>query len=139
MTSVQTKITELMTQKKITVLDIEKNTGINRNTIYSILSGTSKNPSASNLQLIAKALGVPLQAILVDEAEIRSDLLNHKQMETLRDVTTATINMIIEKNNEMPLNKIVSLIKEVYLYSIKLNPPSIDNRFIDWLIDKNKY
>lgn len=138
MTNVQAKINELMTQKKITVLDIEKNTGINRNTIYSILSGTSKNPSASNLQLIAKALGVSLQAILMDEAEIGSDRLNRNQMETFRDVTAATINIIIEKNKEMPLDKIVSLIKEVYLYSIKLDPPSIDNRFIDWLIDKDK-
>jgi len=138
MTNVQAKINELMTQKKITVLDIEKNTGINRNTIYSILSGTSKNPSASNLQLIAKALGVSLQAILMDEAEIGSDRLNSNQMETFRDVTAATINIIIEKNKEMPLDKIVSLIKEVYLYSIKLDPPSIDNRFIDWLIDKDK-
>ena len=138
MTNVQAKINELMTQKKITVLDIEKNTGINRNTIYSILSGTSKNPSANNLQLIAKALGVSLQAILMDEAEIGSDRLNRNQMETFRDVTAATINIIIEKNKEMPLDKIVSLIKEVYLYSIKLDPPSIDNRFIDWLIDKDK-
>ena len=138
MTNVQAKINELMTQKKITVLDIEKNTGINRNTIYSILSGTSKNPSASNLPLIAKALGVSLQAILMDEAEIGSDRLNRNQMETFRDVTAATINIIIEKNKEMPLDKIVSLIKEVYLYSIKLDPPSIDNRFIDWLIDKDK-
>ncbi len=138
MTNVQAKINELMTQKKITVLDIEKSTGINRNTIYSILSGTSKNPSASNLQLIAKALGVSLQDILVDEAEIGNDRLNRDQMKTFRDVTTATINIIIEKNKEMPLDKITSLIKEVYLYSIKLDPPSIDNRFIDWLIDKNK-
>lgn len=138
MTNVQGKINQLMTQKKITVLDIEKGTGINRNTIYSILSGTSKNPSASNLQLIAKALGVSLQDILVDEEEIRSERLNHNQMKTFRDVTAATINIIIEKNKEMPLDKIFSLIKEVYLYSIKLDPPSIDNRFIDWLVDKNK-
>ena len=138
MTNVQGKINELMTQKKITVLDIEKSTGINRNTIYSILAGTSKNPSASNLQLIAKALGVSLQDILVDEAELGSDRLNRDQMETFRDVTAATINIIIKKNKEMPLDKIVSLIKEIYLYSIKLDPPSIDNRFIDWLVDKNK-
>ena len=138
MTNVQGRINELMTQKKITVLDIEKNTGINRNTIYSILSGTSKNPSASNLQLIAKALGVSLQDILVDEAEIVNDHLNSDQMETFRDVTAATINIIIKKNKEMPLDKIVSLIKEVYQYSIKLDPPSIDNRFIDWIVDKNK-
>ena len=138
MTNLQGRINELMTQKKITVLDIEKNTGINRNTIYSILSGTSKNPSASNLQLIAKALGVSLQDILVDEAEIANDHLNSGQMETFRDVTAATINIIIKKNKEMPLDKIVSLIKEVYQYSIKLDPPSIDNRFIDWIVDKNK-
>jgi len=138
MTNVQGKINELMTQKKITVLDIERSTGINRNTIYSILSGTSKNPSASNLQLLAKALGVSLQDILMDEAEIGNDRLNRDRMEAFRDVTAATINIIIKKNKEMPLDKIISLIKEVYQYSIKLDPPSIDNRFIDWLVDKNK-
>ncbi|HJD64513.1 MAG TPA: helix-turn-helix domain-containing protein, partial [Rickettsia endosymbiont of Sericostoma sp.] len=39
---------------------MEKKTGISRNTVYSILYGSSKNPSATNLQLIAKALDVNL-------------------------------------------------------------------------------
>ena len=67
MASLQVKISELMAQKKINAIDIEKETGLNRNTVYSIIAGNSKNPSAHNLQLIAQALGVTLESILIDD------------------------------------------------------------------------
>jgi len=35
-------------------------------------------------------------------------------------------------------NKLISIIKEVYKYTLKATPPSVDERFIDWLLDKYK-
>ena len=58
MTKLRNKIRALMAQKDISAVKIEKTTGLNRNTVYSIIAGNSKTPSAQNLQLIAKALGL---------------------------------------------------------------------------------
>jgi transcriptional regulator with XRE-family HTH domain len=49
------RLRELMSRKKINAAEIERRTGLNRNTVYSILGGHSKSPSMHNLQLLAKS------------------------------------------------------------------------------------
>jgi len=138
MVSLQVKISELMTQKKINAIDIEKETGLNRNTVYSIVAGNSKNPSAYNLQLIAKALGVTLESILIDDEEIQISSLSNQQMKAFADASSTTINIIIKKELNFPLSKLISIIKEVYQYALKADPPCVDDKFVDWLLDKYK-
>ena len=135
MSHFQFKISELMNQKKMTVSDIEKTTGLNKNTINSILNGASKNPSASTLRSIAKALDVSLETILSDD-EMNIDSLTKEQMKIFSEVTTATVNIIIAKDLNFTIDKLHSLIKEIYQYSIKISPPYIDDRFIHWIVDK---
>jgi len=138
MANLQAKLSQLMTEKKITAVDIERETGLNRNTVYSIIAGNSKNPSAHNLQLIAKALNVNLESILIDYEDANLDSLSPQQMQAFVEATNTTVSIIIEKELNFSLNKIITLIKEVYQYSIKVDPPCIDTRFIHWIIDKHK-
>ena len=128
-----------MTKKGINAVDIEKSTGLSRNTIYSIISGASKNPSAYNLQLIAKALDVSLESILTAPADIQLDTLSPAQMKALSEATDVTVNAVIERKLDFSYEKLTSLIKEVYQYTIKTDPPCVDSRFINWLLDKCKY
>ena len=138
MSSLPKTISQLMERKKINALDIERETGLNRNTIYSIVAGGSKNPSAQNLQLIAQALGVTLESILMDEEEVQINSLSEQQMQAFAQTTNATINIIVAKQLNFSLDKLISIIKEVYKYTLKATPPSVDDRFIDWLLDKYK-
>ncbi len=136
MANLQLKLSEIMTQKKMTLSDIEKTTGLNKNTINSILTGASKNPSANTLSIIAKVLDVSLESILSDD-EVKIGELNKDQMKIFSDVTSATINIIIDKDLTFTIDKLYSLIKEIYQYSVKINPPYIDDRFIHWIVDKH--
>jgi transcriptional regulator with XRE-family HTH domain len=136
MANLQLKLSELMTQKNITISDIEKLTGLNKNTINSILTGASKNPTANTLRAIAKALDVSLEFILSDN-EINIDALDKNQMKIFSEVTSTTIDIIINKNLSFTIDKLNSLIKEIYQYSVKVDPPYIDERFIHWIIDKH--
>lgn len=138
MTNIQVKISELMTRKKINAIDIEKETGLNRNTVYSIIAGNSKNPSAYNLLLIAKSLGVTLESILIDGEEIEITSLSNQQMIAFAEATSTTVNVIIARELNLPLTKLITIIKEVYQYALKADPPSVDSRFVDWLLDKYK-
>jgi len=136
MANLQLKLSELMTQKNVTISDIEKTTGLNKNTINSILTGASKNPSANTLSSIAKALDVSLESILSDD-EIDIEALNKEQMKIFSEVTSATINIIIDKDLNFTIDKLNALVKEIYQYSVKINPPYIDDRFIHWIVDKH--
>ena len=138
MSSLNKKISQLMERKKINAIDIEKETGLKRNTVYSIVAGSSKNPSAHNLQLIAQALGVSLESILMEEEEIQIHSLSKEQLQAFTETTSATISIIAAKELNFSLDKLISIIKEVYKYTLKATPPSVDERFIDWLLDKYK-
>jgi len=120
----------------LSISDIEKLTGLNKNTINSILTGASKNPTANTLRAIAKALDVSLEFILSDN-EINIDALDKNQMKIFSEVTSKTIDIIINKNLSFTIDKLNSLIKEIYQYSVKVDPPYIDERFIHWIIDKH--
>ncbi|WP_425361679.1 helix-turn-helix domain-containing protein [Candidatus Tisiphia endosymbiont of Mystacides longicornis] len=133
MVNLQTKLNSLMIQKNINALEIEKKTGISRNTVYSILYGSSKNPSATNLQLIAKALDVNLEALVVDNA-VNLEVITVDQMKIFSKATSLTINILTEKNLNFSFGNLTALIKEVYEYALKKQ--SVDNTFIDWMIDK---
>ncbi|WP_375359799.1 helix-turn-helix domain-containing protein [Candidatus Tisiphia endosymbiont of Nemotelus uliginosus] len=122
-----------MLQKNINAIKIEKKTGLSRNTVYSILYGSSKNPSASNLQLIAKALNISLEELVVNN-ETTPEILTIDQMKIFSKATSLTINILIEKNLSFSSANLISLIKEVYEYALKKQ--FVDHTFIDWIIDK---
>ncbi|WP_341760898.1 helix-turn-helix transcriptional regulator [Candidatus Tisiphia endosymbiont of Thecophora atra] len=124
-------------RKNISPTDIEKKTGLSRNTIYGIVAGNSKNPTAHNLQLIAKGLDVSLESILIDEKAIPLELLSHAQINVFFEATEVTIKTILEKNINFSLTNLINLIKEVYHYSLKKQPEPINKSFVDWLIDKH--
>lgn len=136
MTQLHKKINQLMAEKNLTATDIQKITGLNRNTVYSIVAGNSKNPSAHNLQLIAKALDINLETILMDSSIHNIELLNVQQLNTYQDAAKYTIDQIIVNKVKISMDKLLDLIMEVYQYSVKSTPPCIDKKFIKWLIDK---
>ncbi|WP_342271064.1 helix-turn-helix transcriptional regulator [Candidatus Tisiphia endosymbiont of Parasteatoda lunata] len=133
MANLQARLNSLMAQKNINAIDIERKTGLSRNTVYSILYGSSKNPSANNLQLIAKALDINLEALVIDN-EINLEILTVDQIKIFSKATSATINILIERNLSFSLRNLTTLIKEVYEYALKKQ--FVDNTFIDWIIDK---
>ena len=139
MATLQDKISHLMTERKVNAIDIEKETGLNRNTVYSIIAGNSKNPSAYNLHLSASALGVTLESILIDEESTPVTDLSDQQMLAFASAAHITIDTIISKKLNFPLPKLISIIKEVYQYALKTEPPCVDEKFADWLLDKYKH
>jgi transcriptional regulator with XRE-family HTH domain len=90
--------------KNISVADIQKSTGLNKNTIYGIVSGNSINPAAQNLQLITRVLGVSLESILIDGTRFNFDNLTDKQLQAFSDATVITIKTIIKKINHIILS-----------------------------------
>ena len=136
MIDLQKKLTKLMHDKGMSAVDIEKSTGINRNTIYSILAGNSKQPSANNLYLIAKALSISLESFFTNQEDLSFENLTPEQIKIFNEAVNCITDIVIEKNITLSMDKLYSLIKELYQYSINTNPPNIDNKFAHWLLNK---
>ena len=134
MANLQLRLSELMSRRNITPTEIEKKTGLNKNTITSILTGASKNPSANTLRSIATSLDVSLEFLLSDN-NINIDVLTTEQLQLFSEVTTATVNFIIEEKISFSFSKLMAVIKEVYDYTLKKQ--SIDKIFIDWTVGKH--
>ena len=134
MANLQLRLSELMSRRNITPTEIEKKTGLNKNTITSILTGASKNPSANTLRSIATSLDVSLEFLLSDN-NINIDALTTEQLQLFSEVTTATVNFIIEEKISFSFSKLMAVIKEVYDYTLKKQ--SIDKIFIDWTVGKH--
>jgi len=136
MTNLPVRLNQLMNQKNYNVVDIEKATGISRNTIYSILSGNSKNPGAQTLQLIATALDVSLESLLTGNKPTVFKTLTIDQIKIFSDTAQIIANIAIEKKLKLSIETLNFLINEVYQYSIQTTTPCIDERFVHWVINK---
>lgn len=138
MSSFQLKLAEIMEKKGLNATELERKTGISRNTIHNFMTGAATNPTTNTLRSISEALGVKFEFMLVENNnELDVNTLTNQQMKVLEEATTATINIVIEKNMSFSFEKLSELIKEVFLYAIKVNPPVVEERFIQWMIEKH--
>lgn len=58
------RIEALNKKKELNVQRVAKNSGISKNTIYSVLGGRSKNPSLNTLKAISDGFEIPLSDFL---------------------------------------------------------------------------
>ena len=132
------RLRELMSRKKINAAQIERKSGLNRNTVYSILGGHSKSPSMHNLQLLAKALDINLEVLTGNkEEDANLEILTASQVKIFADITNIMTKIIIEQNANLSIGKLTALIKEAYEYSIQQDPPIANDTFVKWVI-KNR-
>ena len=139
--NIQARLSDLMSQKKMTLKDLEKKSQVPLKSVASILNGASKNPTGRTLRAIAQALDVSLEQMLSEDLS-HLELLNNKELVLYKKCCEAFINVVIDKKSKLHLDKISTLIKEVYDYSLGLYDQSdeyqIDSNFIDWVLKKNK-
>lgn len=142
MISLQARLEQLMSKKNMTSSDLQRKSNIPIKSISSILNGTSKNPTIKTLKAISEALNITLEQMLSDDL-VSLDGLNRDQLQLYCKSCNVLIDTLIENNYQFSIDKISSMIKEVYEYSLDVNNPledyQIDQKFIDWLIRKNKH
>lgn len=142
MISLQARLEQLMSKKNMTSSDLQRKSNIPIKSISSILNGTSKNPTVKTLKAISEALNITLEQMLSDDL-VSLDGLNRDQLQLYSKSCNVLIDTLIENNYQFSIDKVSSMIKEVYEYSLDVNNPlenyQIDQKFIDWLIRKNKH
>lgn len=128
---IKSNINRLLEERNWKVAQLEKKLGPSSRAVTNILRGTSKNPTIDILYSIAKAFNVEIHE-LINETD------NLVEIQLFTDSCNKVINEVreLERNVKITHNNLLSLIKEVYEYSRKLNIENADINFIKWSISR---
>lgn len=120
----------------MSAIDIERETGLNKNTVYSITTGASKNPSASTLMLLSKALNISLEDLVLNsEGSSKEKTLSKQEMLAYAEATSTLVESIIKRKREVTMSRLLTIINDSYKYALEVNPPSVDMRYLNHILD----
>ena len=130
-TIIKRNINRLLKEKNCKVSEIEKKIGSSRS-VTSILKDKSKTPTIEVLQAIANAFNVNIEEIINEPV-----LIGGANTKLLLNVCNEVIKEIESLNSpNLGYLNTLSIIKEVYEYSIHLNLEKVDLNFVKWTVSK---
>jgi transcriptional regulator with XRE-family HTH domain len=153
MTHIAAQIKVKLEEKRLSPTALEKHAGLRPGAVTNILYGKSKNPGLTVIQAVANALGCTVSDLLGEnlfQPEKTKHLSRNKK--NLLEITPNypwQINLYLEcfeaiasfvkaKSVNITKEKLLGYIDEVYLYSIKGDSHIVDEKFAQWLIEKNE-
>jgi len=138
----QKKIKNYLETNKVSVTALEREAGLKSNVARNILRGISKKPTAVTLRAIADVMGCTVEDLLGGKTEThKSEMKSSSERallleapELLDNSLHALLQIIKANNYTLTVQQTLFILGEVYAYSIKKDPPKIDEDFIEWFI-----
>ena len=137
-TAIQTNIKRQLIEKNMTAAELERRTGI-PHAVINILHGRSKNPSIRTAQAIAKELGCSVEELFSEPKEktFCNNKTNTSWNAELYHLAFTAVCEHIKNQDVAPTPNLVSeCITEVYMYTLDSPQKTVDQRFVQWLIQK---
>jgi transcriptional regulator with XRE-family HTH domain len=135
--ALQENLQRLIKDRNYPISEIEKIAGQKRNSVYNIIRGVSKKPSAELLQAIADVFGVTVKDLYKPPSDNIIEL-GSTNLDLFVKITYAIVTEIRDNSINMPCSKITEFINEVYEYCTSSEISEPDQKFIKWLL-KQKY
>jgi transcriptional regulator with XRE-family HTH domain len=130
--TIKKNINRLLKEKNWKISEVERRLGSSR-PITSILRDKSKNPTIEVLQSIANAFNVEVEEIINEPL-----LMGKTNIKLLLNVCNEVLREIESLNSTPPSYlSILSVVKEVYEYTIHLELKEVDINFIKWTVSKH--
>jgi transcriptional regulator with XRE-family HTH domain len=144
--TLRTQIKNRIEAMDTNVRALERKAGLNVGTINNILNGASANPTAETLNAIANTFDCSIDSLL-GRADPQSSTDTRPIAESFQGFTwnshlfssivVALNKQLEDKNLSISSEKALSIIHEVYLYSLKKHKEEADESLIEWLLDKS--
>ena len=123
---------------------LERRAGLNIGTVNNIISGASTNPTAETLMALATTFDCSIDELLgrkAKESDKQSLSLNDFQSFKWNKELFATILSALNKELDkrkitISSDKALTIIHEVYLYSLRKEKDTVEGSLIEWLLDK---
>ncbi|MEI8321200.1 MAG: helix-turn-helix transcriptional regulator [Alphaproteobacteria bacterium] len=120
-------------EQHLTVRALEKKGGLKNAALHNFLSGRVKNPSLEKILSIAKALDCSLSDLIEDHQALAAQW----DPSLYSNVLSLVASLLEQQNLYLTKIQIDKIIEEIYSYSLKLAPPSLDKNFANWVIEKH--
>jgi transcriptional regulator with XRE-family HTH domain len=144
--NLQKNIKHYLSEKDMSVSELERNSGLKQSTVQNILHGRSKNPSIETIQLLAKEFDCSIEELIGDQEysynkNHRTQKLVHPEENcpwnaSLFIEAVSIIDKLLKaKNITLPKSRILALVEELYRYSIGTSDKA-DERFAHWIVEK---
>ncbi|MFN7364625.1 MAG: helix-turn-helix domain-containing protein [Alphaproteobacteria bacterium] len=136
------KIKELIDSKNLSVLALEKKSGLKVGAIRNILTGHSKKPSAENLLAICRVLECSISELL------NENILGAPAKEEFREYLFENMKLLNETANFLTLyykeegisltnKEFLTKVEKIYKYSFENNQGLFDQKFAHWLLSQD--
>lgn len=137
--ALQDNIKRQLQAKNMTAAELERRTGI-PHAVVNILHGRSKNPSIKTAQAIAKELGCSLEDLIGVESPIDGPVEQNTNNSFDLQLYTNAFNTLCKRVQAANLNptaqQMSAWLTDIYTYSSGRTDKVIDERFIQWLLER---
>lgn len=136
------KIKELIDKKNLSVLALEKRSGLKVGAIRNILTGHSKKPSAENLLAICRVLECSISDLLDEnflgstpKEEFKEYLF--ERMSLLNEVSNFVTLFYKTEDLSLTNKEFLLKIEKIYKYSLENSNGHLDEKFALWLLSQD--
>lgn len=143
----QERIQTKMEEQKLSIRELERKSGLSVGAVQSIINGRSSNPGIEFVASVAKALDCSVDELLNNSSASSSPYSKTEKSQNratviwnanlYKDCTTEVESHLSSQNIKTDSDKILEIIRDVYLYALECKANQPDSRFVKWLIDKN--
>lgn len=140
----QRKLRNYLESTGLSVPALERKAGLKMNVARNILRGQSKKPTADTLQALANAMECEVSDLLgikkesftseMKPADDGSPLMDRPQI--LQESLQSILKVINETESQVTLKQALQMLEEVYIYSVEIDSPQIDEHFVKWFVKR---
>jgi transcriptional regulator with XRE-family HTH domain len=128
----QKNLYKLLFDNNMNVAELERRAGLNKNNVYYVLTGKTRNPSAHILQSVADVFNTTVKDLY--ESENINMNSSHHSLDLLSAVCLSVIKQIKLANYDFEIDEITAAIKDVYDYSKYNSLRFPDVNYTKWIL-----
>lgn len=132
-TLLQKNLYKFIKERNIQITELERKAELKKNSVYNIIKGISRKPSAEILQTIADTLGVSIKDLYNPIIKV-NDYLGQDDYILFQKILPEIIKTIKKLNLVVSETEFSQTLNEVFNYYRHTPDESIDNKIIEWIL-----
>jgi len=134
-TVLQKNLYKFIKERNIQITELERKAKLKKNSVYNIVKGISRKPSAEILQTIADTLGVSIKDLYDPNIKV-NDYLNEDDYSLLEKILPEIIKTINKLNLVVSEIEFSQVLSEVFRYYRPVSDEIIKNEVIEWILQQ---
>lgn len=136
---VKENLKSLMEERNYNIHSLANNCGLHASALRMLYTGATKSPSLETLYKLAEFFNVSLDELTGRKKFVGSSQKKDFQWNTkiFKEVSDIVLQHIEVQNYQTSLNQSISILKEAYIFVLTTNNGQVEDKVIQWVVDKN--